>query len=154
MIDFAPSRELAQAIEHARRVRCALLRVSRAAWGGGSDLAGFCVLASLMLAHRIGNLRSLRASDGWIGFHAFNVVDGVIVDITATQFASVSFPDVPTCGVMVTSKRGWRWFHRTTARGRAVLVDVLDDAIWIEDYAKSYSPLPRLLAELERMPAR
>lgn len=88
------------AVAAARAIRADLLRSTDPR--RTRDLAGQCGLASIQLAVAIGDPRSLR-----LGFfmkcttflnrrgryphmHAWNVVDGHIIDATATQFGSYS----------------------------------------------------------------
>jgi len=92
------TRALATAIRESRRIRRNLVRAREDRY-----LSGDCGLASTLLAAAIRSPESLRCVDGGSGWHAYNVVDGTIIDITATQFnADVDEPTVR--GVLVTDE--------------------------------------------------
>jgi hypothetical protein len=120
---------LDQAVRAARRVRRALVR-----WRRNTDLGGDCAIAALLVASAIGDLGSLRHHDlsfkSWSP-HVWNVVDGVIVDVTASQFNDYDEFQPYVRGVLVTSeprvyhaqvigagaatlayleRRGWTWY--------------------------------------------
>ena len=135
MIDLSPS--LSHAIQEARRIRRGLVRTH------GRILSGRCARASLLLADALGSPASLRgSSDGCKDPcmpHVWNEIDGVIIDITATQFngyyTATQFngyytrdrePNVPVFGVLVTRKP--REYHRPILyRGRKVLDYIFAD---------------------------
>jgi hypothetical protein len=121
---------LDKAIREARRIRRNLVRVR-----GDRDLEGDCGLASVLLASAIGKPQSLRALTNSWNSHVWNVVDGTIVDITATQFtADVNFI---ARGVLVT--RTPRGFHRgNVARGNAVLRHVMQGWYAGDQYAENH----------------
>ena len=81
---------VAIATREARRVRRFLVR-----WRRDTDLGGDCAIASLLVAAAIGDVTSLRHHDirykAWSP-HVWNVVDGVIIDVTATQFNDLDEP--------------------------------------------------------------
>lgn len=72
---------LETAITEARRIRRNLVRSSGGIHNRYS-LNGDCGLASILLAVALDDVKTLRKRDG----HAFNMVKGTIIDITATQF--------------------------------------------------------------------
>ncbi len=107
---------LINAIHQARLVRRQLLRTRT---GASTDLFNHCGLASLMLAARLGSARSLRAVEREFGTHVWNVVEGVNVDITATQFNRQD-PQLDFRGVLVS--RDTHFFHEAHRLGAGVLV--------------------------------
>jgi hypothetical protein len=126
MIDLSTS--LSHAIQEARRIRRDLVRTH------GRILSGRCARASLLLADALGSPASLRgSSDGCKDPcmpHVWNEIDGVIIDITATQFNGYYTrdrePNVPVFGVLVTRKP--REYHRPILyRGRKVLDYIFAD---------------------------
>lgn len=91
------------AIAEAKKIRANLLRFG----DFGPYLEGACGLASLMLAHRLQDVFSLRIIDNGNCSHVFNVINGTIIDITATQFSQSFFgpcPGAPKRGVYVSKK--------------------------------------------------
>jgi hypothetical protein len=109
---------LQQAVREARRIRGNLVR-----WRRCVDLGGDCAIASLMLAAAIDDVSSLRHHDlsfrSWSP-HVWNVVDGVIVDVTATQFNDLDEYQPFVRGVLVTRKP--HIFHScVTSRGAVTL---------------------------------
>jgi hypothetical protein len=131
MIDLGTNLE--RAVTEARRIRRNLLRLPLNVQRGNNTLYGNCALASLLLADALGSPASLRgSSDGCEDPcmpHVWNVIDGVIVDITATQFNLA-----PVSGVLVTRKS--RQYHRPILlRGRRVLDYILADMEedWLEN---------------------
>lgn len=125
---------LEHAVREARRIRKNLVRLR-----GDTDLGGDCGLASLLLADAIADVSILRHTDDSRGRfctpHVWTAVDGVIVDITATQFndnlASDDAGEPPVFGVLVT--KGPRVYHRPIAgRGRQTLA-YLTEVDWYED---------------------
>lgn len=126
MIDL--ENDLEHAVSEARRIRRNLLRLPFNVMRGNASLFGNCALASLLLADALGSPTSLRgSSDGCKDPcmpHVWNVIDGVIVDITATQFNGYynrdRKPNAPVSGVLITRKP--REYHRPILyRGRQVL---------------------------------
>ena len=147
MIDLEDN--LDRAIREARRIRRNLVRLR-----GDSDLGGDCALASLFLAEALGGPTSLRGTKDLCADpcmpHVWNVIDGVIVDITATQFndclACDRAGEPPVFGVLVTKKP--RLYHRPVQyRGRQVL-DYLLEEDWYRDQAHR-----RLRAAMKRLSA-
>lgn len=73
-------------------------------WKIDKDLAGACGLASILLSIAIGDVEILRSRCD----HAWAEVDGVIIDITATQFNKRRNKRHPKCkngtvsGVLIT----------------------------------------------------
>ena len=125
---------LERAVREARRIRKNLVRLR-----GETDLGGDCGLASLLLADALADVGTLRHTEDAYGRfcapHVWNEVDGVIIDITATQFNDSSESDdagePPVFGVLVT--REPRLYHRPVAgRGRQTLA-YLSDVDWYED---------------------
>jgi hypothetical protein len=141
---------LETAIREARRIRRNLVRLR-----GDTDLGGDCGLASILLADALGDTASLRGvadqcADPCMS-HIWNVIDGVIIDITATQFNDYIESDragePPVFGVLVTKKP--RLYHRPVQfRGRRVLDYLLEEA-WYEDRSRR-----RIRAAMERLRAR
>lgn len=119
--------ELGRAIVEARRIRRLLLRLA-AKNESDPDLGGYCLLASILLATRLRNARTLRyaAQGPWV--HVFNVVQGTVVDITATQFNDES--DVRVRGVLVTPKR--YWYHRPIAGSFRATVNLFLRERWYD----------------------
>lgn len=87
-----------EALRLAKEIRADLLRDAFNA--DNRDLRGECGLASLRLARGLGDLNTLRLglymarerTNAWAmrgrfpNPHAWNVIDGLLIDITATQF--------------------------------------------------------------------
>lgn len=98
------------------------------------DLAGMCGVASVYLADALDDLSTLRLRCGTLFWHAYNVVDGVVIDITATQFNDAFWwPDAirrDLRGVLVTRER--QWFH-TPIAGRGQRVVAFLDADYSDD---------------------
>lgn len=121
------SPQLEHAIGKARRIRKNLMRAD----GGWTNLSGRCGLASLLLADALGGPRSLRIVYRSDVTHVWNVVDGVILDITATQFnepegAGGQEPRVH--GVLVTKNP--RDYHKPVAAwGRLVVQTVVEEML-------------------------
>lgn len=139
--------KLERAIREARRVRRNLVRLR-----GETDLGGDCGLASILLADAIGDVNTLRHTADTRGRHCtphvWNVVDGVILDVTATQFNDCMESDdagePAVFGVLVT--RTPRVYHRPVAgRGRETFT-YLFDVDWYEDQDHR-----RLRAAMERL---
>ena len=125
---------LERAVREARRIRKNLIRLR-----GDTDLGGDCGLASLLLADALGDVATLRHTEDAYGRsctpHVWNVVDGVIIDITATQFndnlESDDAGEPPVFGVLVT--RSPRVYHRPIAgRGRQTFA-YLTEVDWYQD---------------------
>lgn len=138
------------AIREARRIRRNLVRLR-----GDSDLGGDCGLASLLLAdalHDVGSLRhTVQTFDSLCAPHVWNVVDSVILDITATQFNDNDECDDAgesvVCGVLVT--RQPRVYHRPVAgRGRKTLAYILETS-WYEGQDQRH-----VCASIERLSNR
>jgi hypothetical protein len=138
---------LERAVREARRIRKNLVRLR-----GETDLGGDCGLASLLLADAIADVGILRHTDDTYGRfctpHVWTEVDGMIIDITATQFNDSSECDdagePPVFGVLVTPTP--RLYHRPIAgRGRQTLA-YLTDVDWYEDQDHR-----RLRAAMERL---
>jgi hypothetical protein len=107
------TRVLAKAVREARRIRRNLLRTR-----GGCSLSGDCGVASLLLAATFRSPASLRCVHGDGGWHVFNVFEGMIVDITASQFRWDT-NEAPVRGILVTETT--RHYHRSYGRGNRVL---------------------------------
>lgn len=111
------TRKLDRAIYAARRVRRSLVR-----WRRNTDLGGDCAIASLLVAVAIGDLGTLRHHDlpkGWSP-HVWNAIDGVIIDVTATQFNDLDEYQPYVRGVLVTTEP--RIFHaQVTGAGSATM---------------------------------
>jgi hypothetical protein len=112
------TRKLDRAIRAARRVRRSLVR-----WRRNTDLGGDCAIASLLVASAIGDLGALRHHDlsfkSWSP-HVWNEIDGVIIDVTATQFNDLDEYQPYVRGVLVTTEP--RIFHaQVTGAGAATL---------------------------------
>ena len=138
---------LERAVREARRIRKNLVRLR-----GETDLGGDCGLASLLLADALGDVGTLRHTEDMFGRfcvpHVWNVVDGVIIDITATQFndnlESDDAGEPPVFGVLVT--RSPRVYHRPIAgRGRQTFA-YLTEVDWYQDQDHR-----RLGAAMERL---
>jgi hypothetical protein len=111
-----------QAIQIARKIRRDLLRTA-----DNRALHGDCGLASVRLAVELGLPDSLRFGvfmkwEKYAGRrgrrpheHAWNVVDGTIIDITATQFASL--PAIYVVPVVETDRYVEQKRGMTAARG-------------------------------------
>lgn len=145
MIDLGD--RLSRAIHEARRIRRNLVRLR-----GYTSLSGDCGTASIFLAAAIGSPTSLRGTrdlcDDPCMPHIWNVIDGVIVDITATQFngyiACKQAGEPPVLGVLITKKT--RLYHRPVQyRGKQIL-DYLLAEDWHEDQAHR-----RLRGVMERL---
>ena len=141
------------AIREARRIRRNLARLR-----GNTDLGGDCGLASVLLADALSDVSILRHTDDMFGKrcspHCWNVIDGVIVDITATQFndclESDDAGEPAVFGVLVTKKP--RVYHRPVAgRGRQTLAYLID-ANWYEirDHRRMLAAFARLQALTRR----
>lgn len=94
--------ELDHAISEARRIRRLFVRRTK-----DTDMGGMCAIASVELALALGSTRSLRITACSYQRHVWNVVDGVIIDITATQFNCFGSDLAgfrPVRGVLVTRK--------------------------------------------------
>lgn len=138
---------LSRAIREARRIRKNLVRLRYE-----TDLGGDCGLASILLADALADVGTLRHTEDMFGRHCtphvWNVVDGVIIDITATQFND-SMESDDACepavfGVLITKNP--RVYHRpVSGRGRRTLA-YLSEANWYEDQDHR-----RLLAILKRL---
>lgn len=143
------SDRLAAAIAAARRVRRNLVRLRR-----DTDLGGDCGLASLLLADAIADVTTLRHTEDTYGRfdtpHVWNEVDGVIVDITATQFndskAREDAGEPLVVGVLVT--REPRVYHGPIAGRGAQTLAYLSEVDWYEDQDHR-----RLRAAMERLRA-
>lgn len=97
-----------KAIAEARKIRKRLINT----YGNLNGLQGWCGIASIRLASKLGSARSLRYGD----WHVWNEVDGHIIDITATQF------EPAIRGVLVYEAPASRSYHASvTLRGRAVI---------------------------------
>lgn len=138
---------LERAVREARRIRKNLVRLR-----GEIDLGGDCGLASILLADALGDVRTLRHTEDAYGRfctpHVWNVIDSVIIDVTATQFndsfESDDAGEPPVFGVLVT--KAPRIYHRPVAgRGRQTLV-YLFEVDWYEDQDHR-----RLRAAMERL---
>ena len=134
-------------MREARRIRNNLVRLR-----GETDLGGDCGLASVLLADVLADVGTLRHTEDTYGRfctpHVWNAVDGVIIDITATQFndsfESDDAGEPPVFGVLVT--REPRIYHRPVAgRGRQTLAYLFDMG-WYEDQDHR-----RLRAAMERL---
>lgn len=105
------------ALREARRIRKNLV-----CWRREIGLRGDCALAALLLADAIGDVSTLRHHDlraSWSP-HVWNVIDEVIVDITATQFNALDEYQPYVHGVLVTRKP--HVFHsQVTGMGSATL---------------------------------
>lgn len=141
------SYNLKRALREARRIRRNLVRLRN-----DTDLGGDCGLASILLADALGSPTSLRGTKDMCADpcmpHVWNVIDGVILDITATQFndyiACDHAGEPPVFGVLVTKKP--RLYHRPVQfRGRQV-IDYLLKEDWYEDQAHR-----RLRGAMERL---
>lgn len=88
--------QLDRAILEARRIRRNLVRSN-----GDAELGGECAIASLLLADALGGPESLRLTACTYQRHCWNVVDGMIIDITATQFNEAGRAD-NVHGVLIT----------------------------------------------------
>lgn len=122
------------AVREARRIRRNLVRLR-----GETDLGGDCGLASVLLADVIGDVGCLRHTPDIRGRfdtpHAWNEIDGVVVDITATQFndsmRSDDAGEPAVFGVLVT--RVPRVYHMPIeGRGRQTL-GYLAEVDWYAD---------------------
>lgn len=138
---------LERAIREARRIRKNLVRLR-----GETDLGGDCGLASLLLADAIADVRILRHTEDTFGRfcapHVWTSIDGVIVDITATQFndnlETEDAGEPPVLGVLVS--RSPRVYHRPVAgRGRQTFT-YLTEVDWYQDQGHR-----RLRAAVERL---
>lgn len=147
MIDL--STDLDRAVREARRIRRNLVRLRR-----DTDLGGDCGLASILLADALGSPASLRGTKDRCEDpcmpHVWNVVDGTIIDVTATQFNDSDTCDQagepPTFGVLVTRKP--RLYHKPVQfRGRAV-VDYLMKEDWYSE--QDHRLLPSTMRRLAR----
>lgn len=125
---------LERAVCEARRIRKNLVRLRR-----DTDLGGDCGLASVLLADALCDVNSLRHTADIFGRyctpHVWNEIDGVVVDVTATQFNDSSESDdageAPVFGVLVT--RTPRIYHGPIAgRGRQTLA-YLFAMSWYDD---------------------
>ena len=122
---------LQQAVSEARRIRRNLVR-----WRRCVDLGGDCAIASLMLAAAIDDVSSLRHHDlsfkSWSP-HVWNVVDGVIVDVTATQFNDLDEYQPFVRGVLVTRKP--HVFHGQVTGTGSVTLAYLERTVesWYDD---------------------
>lgn len=132
------------ALREARRVRRNLVRQRR-----DLELAGACGLASVLLAGAIGDVDTLRHTVDTP--HVWNKVEGVIVDVTATQFnyckERVDVGESFVRGVLVT--RVPRIYHQPVAgRGRQTLA-YLSDVDWYEgqEYRRFCSAIEKLLSK-------
>lgn len=149
MIELAIDTKLQHAIREARRIRRNLVRLRRE-----TDLGGDCGLASILLADALGDVGTLRHTEDMFGRfcspHVWNVVCGVIIDITATQFNDSSESDdagePAVFGVLVT--RQPRVYHRPVAGHGPQTLAYLFDANWYEDQDHR-----RLRAAMERLRA-
>jgi hypothetical protein len=127
--------ELEVAVREARRIRSSLVRLRRRV-----DLGGDCALASVLLAVAILDVGTLRHTEDTSGRrctpHVWNEVDGVIVDVTATQFnnctESVAAGEPAVFGLLVA--RVPRVYHRPVAgRGQQTLAYLRARAVgWYE----------------------
>lgn len=143
-----------QAVVAARRVRRNLVR-----WRGDTDLGGMCGLASLLLAAALRDVDSLRhhAIDviKWSP-HCWNEIDGVIIDVTATQFNNLSAYEPAVRGVLVT--RQPRIYHQRLSGRGAKTLWYLVDACWYdeEDEERRFNGVVDRLRSLSgaRLPAR
>ena len=141
---------LESAVREARRIRQNLVRLR-----GETDLGGDCGLASLLLADAIADVSILRHTEDAYGRfctpHVWTAVDGVIIDITATQFNDSSECDdagePPVFGVLVTKTP--RLYHRPIAgRGRQTLA-YLTEVDWYED--QDHRRLRAAMKRLEKL---
>lgn len=136
------------AITHALRIRRLLLqgrRGKRRVGADREDLGGLCGLASIMLCERLGSVASLRLND----VHAWNVVDGVIIDITATQFYDERGANDISCwrGVLVTPRR--QTYHKEIeARGGAVIREICEEG-WYDN--SNHHVLPEEVVRWKRL---
>jgi hypothetical protein len=134
------SARLERAVREARRIRKNLVRLR-----GETDLGGDCGLASLLLADAIADVGTLRHTKD-SSPHVWNVIDSVIVDVTATQFndslESDDAGEPPVFGVLITKEP--RIYHRpVTGRGRQTLT-YLSDMNWYEDHRRLRAVMERL----------
>jgi hypothetical protein len=114
----------------ARRIRRNLVR-----WRRSVDLGGDCAIASLLLAAAIGDVSSLRHHDlsykAWSP-HVWNEIDGVVVDITASQFNDLDEWQPYVRGVLVTRER--RIYHdRVTGVGSVTLAYLERGGGWYDE---------------------
>ena len=124
----AVTARLARAVREARRIRKNLMRARKE-----TDLGGDCGYASVLLADALCDVDSLRHTVDIIGRyctpHVWNEIDGVVVDVTATQFNDNSeredAGDPTVRGVLVTPVP--RIYHGPIAgRGRKTLTYLIE----------------------------
>ena len=119
-----------------------------------NDLGGDCGLASIFLADAIADVGTLRHTEDTYGRHCtphvWNEIDGVIIDVTATQFNDCAESDdagePAVLGVLVT--REPRVYHRPIAGRGFQTLAYLTDVNWYEDQDHR-----RLRAVMERLRA-
>jgi hypothetical protein len=137
------TRKLDRAIRAARRVRRSLVR-----WRRNTDLGGDCAIASLLVASAIGDLGALRHHDlsfkSWSP-HVWNEIDGVIIDVTATQFNDLDEYQPYVRGVLVTTEP--RIFHeKVTGAGPATLAFLEQSGwSWYDDAEDEYRRFRRAI---------
>lgn len=114
----------------ARRIRRNLQR-RKIRYARRKDLGGDCGLASLLLARDLNKPDSLRLNDA----HCWNEFNGIIVDITATQFNGM-FNKPPVKGVLVTKDR--QWYHDRIEKTGLLAYEELKEWYDLGDYALWY----------------
>jgi len=111
--------KLDSAIRYARAIRRNLQRYG--SWGPA--LGGACGLASIRLAIKLKDPKTLVLGDFiWDGRehpHAWNLIDGHIVDITATQFDCYAATKYPAIHVVHSRSRDARIYAQITRGLRA-----------------------------------
>jgi hypothetical protein len=143
---------LDQAVRAARRVRRALVR-----WRRNTDLGGDCAIAALLVASAIGDLGSLRHHDlsfkSWSP-HVWNEIDGVIVDVTASQFNDYDEFQPYVRGVLVTSEP--RIFHaQITGTGAATMAFLEQRGwSWYDDAEDEYRRFRRAIVAARKLQSR
>lgn len=139
----------ADAVAAARRIRKVLVQQWRRRQRGPRNqpvsLEGECFYASCLLADVLGRPETLRhvCTDGWAACHVFNVVDGYIIDITATQFRRCR-------GVLVARATAPAEFHRPLVhRGPQVVTEWLGhwSTVDFSEYPRSAPAMFKRLME-------
>lgn len=82
MSPILKTNRLQEAVAYAKTIRKNLLKSK----DYSPYLHGACGIASITLAYKLNDIKTLRLKDAGKWQHVYNVVDGVIIDITATQF--------------------------------------------------------------------
>lgn len=95
--------------------------------GGSSDLCGFCDRASvqLFLAAKRHNIDGVKIVCGW--GHVYNIYDGYVVDVTATQFDH-SFDSVH---VVPFQKDLMRYAWEIQSGPHDSIVDFVKNSAWV-----------------------